>query len=102
MTDHLLDVKGLKCPLPILRAGKPLEAVRRGATLEVLAADPGAVRDFEAFCRMTGNEIVESAVEGATCRFVIRHPTKSLASQAGASVRIRRSGGSDGAREEHP
>ena len=75
MTDRLLDVKGLKCPLPILRTRKALEAVPRGATLEVLATDPGAVRDFEAFCRMTANELVESAVEGTTYRFVIRHAT---------------------------
>jgi tRNA 2-thiouridine synthesizing protein A len=60
MTDHLLDVKGLKCPLPILRARKALEAVPLGATLEVLATEPGAVTDFEALCRMTGNELVES------------------------------------------
>ena len=102
MTDHLIDVKGLKCPLPILRAGKALEAVPRGATLEVLATDPGAVTDFEAFCRMAGNELVESAVEGATYRFVMKHVTKSFACQAGVCVRIRGSGGRDGAREEHP
>jgi hypothetical protein len=68
----------------------------------VLATDPGAVTDFEAFCRVTGNELVESAVESASYRFVMKHATKSLASQAGVSVRIRRSGGRDGAREELP
>jgi tRNA 2-thiouridine synthesizing protein A len=73
MADHVLDVKGLKCPLPILRARKALQSIPGGATLEVLATDPGAVKDFEAFCRMTGNELIESAAEGPTFRFVIRH-----------------------------
>jgi tRNA 2-thiouridine synthesizing protein A len=73
MADHVLDVKGLKCPLPILRARKALQPIPGGATLEVLATDPGAVKDFEAFCRMTGNELIESAAKGPTFRFVIRH-----------------------------
>ena len=59
MADQLLDVKGLNCPLPILRAKKALKDIPMGGTLEVLATDPGAVKDFEAFCRTTGNELVE-------------------------------------------
>ncbi len=72
MTDQTLDAKGLNCPLPILRAKKALQAMKPGATLEVLATDPGAVKDFEAFCRTTGNELVESTVNGKVYRFILR------------------------------
>ena len=73
MADQVLDVKGLNCPLPILRAKKTLKDMDMGATLEVIATDPGAVKDFEAFCRTTGNELVESSQDGSTYVFVIRH-----------------------------
>ena len=72
MADRLLDAKGLNCPLPILRAKKALKDVAMGGTLEVLATDPGAVKDFEAFCRTTGNELVESTTEGKVYRFILR------------------------------
>lgn len=68
----LLDVKGLNCPLPILKAKKALQAVAAGGLLEVLATDPGAVKDFQAFCRSTGNELVESSQDGTVFKFVIR------------------------------
>jgi tRNA 2-thiouridine synthesizing protein A len=72
MADQTLDAKGLNCPLPILRAKKALQTLAPGGTLEVLATDPGAVKDFEAFCRTTGNELVESTSEGKILRFLIR------------------------------
>ena len=72
MADQLLDVKGLNCPLPILRAKKALKDLAMGGTLEVLATDPGAVKDFEAFCRTTGNELVSSKEEGKVFSFVIK------------------------------
>ena len=72
MTDHLLDAKGLNCPLPILRAKKMLNAVPIGETLCVLATDPGSVADFEAFCRVTGNQLVESKQNGPTYSFLIK------------------------------
>jgi tRNA 2-thiouridine synthesizing protein A len=72
MADQTLDAKGLNCPLPILRAKKALQGVTVGGTLEVLATDPGAVKDFEAFCRTTGNELVASTTEGNVFKFVIR------------------------------
>jgi tRNA 2-thiouridine synthesizing protein A len=72
MADQVLDVKGLNCPLPILRAKKALKDLPTGGTLQVLATDPGAVKDFEAFCRTTGNELMESAVDGKVYRFVIK------------------------------
>ena len=73
MADQILDAKGLNCPLPILRAKKALRDVSYGGTLEVLATDPGSVADFSAFCRTTGNELVESMQVGDVYRFVIRH-----------------------------
>ena len=72
MADQLLDVKGLNCPLPILRAKKALKEVAVGGTLQVLATDPGAVKDFEAFCRQTGNELIESKTEAKVFSFVIK------------------------------
>jgi tRNA 2-thiouridine synthesizing protein A len=72
VTHQILDVKGLNCPLPILRARKALKDIAIGGTLEVLATDPGAVKDFEAFCRTTGNELVESKIDGKVYSFVIR------------------------------
>lgn len=72
MADQLLDVKGLNCPLPILRAKKALKDVAVGGTLEVLATDPGSVKDFEAFCRTTGNELLASNADGTVFSFVIK------------------------------
>ena len=72
MADQILDAKGLNCPLPILRTKKALKDLAVGGSPEVLATDPGAVKDFEAFCRTTGNELVSSAVEGDVFKFVIK------------------------------
>jgi tRNA 2-thiouridine synthesizing protein A len=73
MADKTLDAKGLNCPLPILRAKKTLKEVPAGGTLEVLATDPGSVADFAAFCKTTGNELVESASKDGIYRFLIKH-----------------------------
>ena len=73
MADHTLDAKGLNCPLPILKARKALKEVPAGGTLEILATDPGSVADFEAFCRQTGNELVEHSEEDSIYRFLIKH-----------------------------
>ena len=72
MADQVLDAKGLNCPLPILRARKALNGLASGATLQILATDPGSVKDFEAFCRTTGNELVSSGNENGVYSFVIR------------------------------
>ncbi|MGK2900244.1 MAG: sulfurtransferase TusA family protein [Burkholderiaceae bacterium] len=56
-----LDTRGLNCPLPILKAKKALADMRSGEVLKVLATDPGSMRDFQAFARQTGNELVEQA-----------------------------------------
>jgi tRNA 2-thiouridine synthesizing protein A len=73
MADHTLDTKGLNCPLPILKARKALKEVPPGGTLEVLSTDPGSVADFQAFCRQTGNELVESSNDDSVYRFLIKH-----------------------------
>ncbi len=73
MAEHVLDAKGLNCPLPILKAKKALKDVPTGEVLQVLSTDPGSVADFEAFCRTTGNELVESKTEGGLYTFLIRH-----------------------------
>ena len=73
MADEVLDAKGLNCPLPILRAKKALKGLPTGGTLEIHATDPGAVKDFEAFCRSTGNELMESRQDGGTYVFLIKN-----------------------------
>jgi tRNA 2-thiouridine synthesizing protein A len=72
MANQLLDAKGLNCPLPILKAKKALKDVPAGGTLEVLATDPGSIADFAAFCRTTGNELIESTQASGTYRFLIK------------------------------
>ena len=54
-----LDTRGLNCPLPILKAKKALAEMQSGEVLKVVATDPGSVRDFQAFARQTGNELLE-------------------------------------------
>ena len=72
MADQTLDAKGLNCPLPILKAKKALKDVPTDGTLEVLSTDPGSMADFEAFCRTTGNELLESGEEDKVYRFLIK------------------------------
>ena len=63
--DQDLDARGLNCPLPILRAKKTLNAMTGGQILKIMATDPGSVKDFEAFAKQTGNELLDSSeVEG--------------------------------------
>ena len=72
MADQLLDAKGLNCPLPILKTKKMLQTLEAGKVLEVLATDPGSVKDFAAFCRTTGNEIVEQSEGDGVFKFLIK------------------------------
>lgn len=58
--DVEVDASGLKCPLPILRAKKALSAMNSGQILKVMATDPSAVKDFLAFCKQTGNELIDT------------------------------------------
>lgn len=59
-----LDTRGLHCPLPILKAKKALAEMLSGEVLRVVATDPGSMKDFQAFARQTGNELVEQTAEG--------------------------------------
>ena len=70
--DKELDVRGLNCPLPILRAKKVLNDMSGGQTLRVVATDPGAVKDFQAFSKQTGNELLESGEASGEFTFLIR------------------------------
>ncbi len=70
---QVVDAKGLSCPMPIVKTAQAMRAVAPGALLEVLATDPGSVKDFTAWAKTTGNELVESSVEGGVYRFVLRH-----------------------------
>ncbi len=67
-----LDTRGLNCPLPILKAKKALADMASGDLLRVISTDPGSMRDFQAFARQTGNELVEQKAEGADFLHVIR------------------------------
>lgn len=63
-TDRELDTRGLNCPLPILKAKKALAEMTSGQTLKVVSTDPGSTRDFAAFARQTGNELLEQSTDG--------------------------------------
>ena len=72
MPAETLDARGLKCPIPVLRARKAIRGIGRGEELEVLATDPGAVKDFQAFSDATGHELIEWSEDGDEFRFLIR------------------------------
>ena len=67
-----VDARGLSCPMTKLRTAQAIKTVASGAFVEVLATDPGSLKDFTAWCRSTGNELVEQSVDGMVFRFVIR------------------------------
>ena len=64
--DRELDARGLNCPLPILRAKKALADMSSGQILKVVCTDPGSVRDFQAFCKQTGNELLAQETTNGT------------------------------------
>ena len=70
--DKELDTRGLNCPLPILKAKKALADMQSGDLLKVVSTDPGSIRDFKAFARQTGNELMESKEEGGKFQFLIK------------------------------
>jgi tRNA 2-thiouridine synthesizing protein A len=67
-----VDAKGLSCPMPIVRTAQHVKTVPSGALVEVLATDPGSVKDFAAWARSTGNSILEQGLDGGLYRFVIQ------------------------------
>ena len=69
--DKELDVKGLTCPMPLLKAKKTLNDMEAGAVLRVLATDPGSLRDFEVFARQSGNKLLDSTNrDGVYCYYL--------------------------------
>ncbi|HUZ62251.1 MAG TPA: sulfurtransferase TusA family protein [Acetobacteraceae bacterium] len=72
MSETVLDVKQMSCPLPVLRANRALRGMAPGARLRVLATDPASVKDFQAFCRETGHALVAWSEEAGVYSFTIR------------------------------
>jgi len=70
--DMTLDARNLNCPLPVLKLKKAIAELKVGGTIEVLATDPGAEADFEAFCATTGNSLLERGSADGVWRFLIR------------------------------
>ena len=70
--DKELDARGLNCPLPILRAKKSLAEMQPGQVLRIVATDPGSVKDFQAFAKQTGNELLSSAENNKEFEFYIK------------------------------
>ena len=71
-TDQEIDTRGLNCPLPILKAKKALAGMESGQLLKVLSTDAGSLRDFQAFAKQTGNELVEQQTQGNEFVHVLR------------------------------
>jgi len=69
---HTVDARGLSCPMPIVKTAKVVRTMAPGELVELIATDPGSVKDVVAWCRTTGNELVEQSVDGAEFRFVVR------------------------------
>jgi len=67
-----VDARGLSCPMPIVRTAQAAKALAPGALIEILATDPGSTKDLAAWCRSTGNELVEATSDGAVYRFIVR------------------------------
>lgn len=70
--DKELDARGLNCPLPILRCKKSLAELQPGQILKVVATDPGSVKDFQAFCKQTGHELLEHTAGNGEFTFVMK------------------------------
>ena len=70
--DHALDARGLNCPLPILRTKRSLNEMGSGQVLRILATDPMSVRDFQAFSRQTGHELLASGEDAGEFYFYLR------------------------------
>ena len=69
---QMVDARGLSCPMPIVKTAQAIKPLPAGAVIELLATDAGSIKDVAAWCRATGNELVEQASDGAVYRFVIR------------------------------
>ena len=70
--DREVDARGLNCPLPILRTKKTLNDMKSGQVLRILATDPTALRDFQAFAKQTGNELLQHVEQDGVFTFLLR------------------------------
>jgi tRNA 2-thiouridine synthesizing protein A len=70
--DREVDARGLNCPLPILRTKKALNDMKSGQVLRILATDPASLRDFEAFAKQTGHELLQHAEQDGVFSFLLR------------------------------
>jgi tRNA 2-thiouridine synthesizing protein A len=69
--DQMLDARGLACPMPIVKTAQAIKALTSGQVLEVLATDPGSVKDFAAWSKSTGNPLLEMSEEAGVYRFLV-------------------------------
>lgn len=69
---QMVDARGLSCPMPIVKTAQAVKPLPSGAFVELLATDPGSIKDVAAWCRITANELIEQTSDGAVYRFVIR------------------------------
>ncbi len=72
MADVQVDARGLNCPMPIVKTAQAVKAMASGQTVEVLATDPGSVKDFAAWSKTTGNVVVEQTADDGVFRFVMQ------------------------------
>ena len=70
--DKELDARGLNCPLPILRAKKALNDMQSGQVLKIVSTDPGSVKDFQAFAKQTGNDLLQQAAAEKEFTFFLK------------------------------
>lgn len=68
---RILDVKGLNCPMPLLKAKKALNEMAGGMQLRVYATDPGSVKDFEVFARQSGNKLLEAGEDAGVYSYLL-------------------------------
>lgn len=73
MATHSLDLKGLNCPMPVMKLKQGMAGIQSGDSLDIVATDPGAAGDFETYCQSTGDQIIKSEAEaGGIYRFLIQ------------------------------
>ena len=72
MADMNLDLKGLLCPIPVVKMAKAIKGLELGQTIEAIATDPGVLADIPAWCRSTGNDLVSMDRENKTIKFLVR------------------------------
>lgn len=70
--QQLVDARGLSCPMPIVKTAQAMKSLPSGAIVEVVATDPGSVKDFAAWSRSTGNDLLDQSSDGSVYRFVLR------------------------------